>query len=597
MSMATASLAPSEVAMESEEDEVLHELDVYITKSLGKLLLAQYPLRPTYKPYQNAARDSLRMRPVQCELEVDMKIQSNPNKPAQIQKLTVSQRPMLKPHSAIGLVRGNELHLSPLDSVVQLTPSFDHIDKRVAEDAKLNEVDPPEATTTQSVTRKFTKVESDRDKAIRLSSYQNIQQERQSESWVPCDYRPPEHPYTAGQKRALLNKKEKKGVTGSEVSRSKYLDMFLPEVSAQDFTENKHSGLRDLPKLSTADQVETLLRNTQVLSFAEITQILPSVPKTEILTELQNCAHLVQGHWVISSKLLYPKGSKSGQTGVPAELMIRHRNFILYCFVHNPLFKRKYLQPISRIPPTEIEEILKQISTFTPHDGWTFKKAPCTLFTSQYPDIEQFQKVIWSQIYDDIYLALHLKAHRNNPLVHVERKVEKHCVNKELTSISVETAQEIISRLQLSETVELHHLVELSNELREVIGPAAVLVEVVENSMYRYIPPEHCKAVLSELCRALRLCYINVLTQEGEREQALGYEKIGSPSDKYRHVIFSLFESRYQISKSELRDTIHKRLQTTLTSKEYHGITSVLCESPTVYKSGHWVLRVKRTPE
>jgi hypothetical protein len=45
----------------------------------------------------------------------------------------------------------------------------------VAEDAKLNEVDQPETSSTQSVTRKFTKVETDRDKAIRLSSFQNIQ--------------------------------------------------------------------------------------------------------------------------------------------------------------------------------------------------------------------------------------------------------------------------------------------------------------------------------------------------------------------------------------------------------------------------------------
>jgi hypothetical protein len=69
----------------SDDEEVLHELDVYISRSLGKLLLAQYPLRPTYKPYQNAIRESVRMRPVQCELEVDMKIQSNPNRPAQVE--------------------------------------------------------------------------------------------------------------------------------------------------------------------------------------------------------------------------------------------------------------------------------------------------------------------------------------------------------------------------------------------------------------------------------------------------------------------------------------------------------------------------------
>jgi hypothetical protein len=57
-----------------------------------------------------------------------------------------------------------------------------------------------------------------------------------------------------------------------------------------------------------------------------------------------------------------------------------------------------------------------------------------------------------------------LKAHRNNPLV--EKKQEKQPVNKELTSINIETAGQIIQRLQLEEIVDPIHLVELSNEFR-----------------------------------------------------------------------------------------------------------------------------------
>ena len=48
---------------------------------------------------------------------------------------------------------------------------------------------------------------------------------------------------------------ENKGIAGVEVSRSQYLDMFLPEISTQDFSDNNKHGLRDLPKLSTAKQV------------------------------------------------------------------------------------------------------------------------------------------------------------------------------------------------------------------------------------------------------------------------------------------------------------------------------------------------------
>jgi hypothetical protein len=54
----------------------------------------------------------------------------------------------------------------------------------------------------------------------------------------------------------LTSTPEKKGIAGIEVSKSKYLDMFLPEISTQDFSDNKTHGLRDLPKLSTAKQVQ-----------------------------------------------------------------------------------------------------------------------------------------------------------------------------------------------------------------------------------------------------------------------------------------------------------------------------------------------------
>ena len=74
-----------------DDDEVVHELDVYVTRSLGKLLLAQYPLRPTYKPYQTALRECLRVRPVQHELEMDMKLQTNPNKPTQVRHIVISK--------------------------------------------------------------------------------------------------------------------------------------------------------------------------------------------------------------------------------------------------------------------------------------------------------------------------------------------------------------------------------------------------------------------------------------------------------------------------------------------------------------------------
>ena len=44
--------------------------------------------------------------------------------------------------------------------------------------------------------------------------------------------------------------------------------------------------------------------------------------------------------------------------------------------------------------------------------------------------------------------------------------MDKQAINKELTSINIETAAQIISTLQLDEVVDPFHLVELSNEFR-----------------------------------------------------------------------------------------------------------------------------------
>lgn len=48
----------------------------------------------------------------------------------------------------------------------------------------------------------------------------------------------------------------------------------------------------------------------------------------------------------------------------------------------------------------------------------------------------------------------------------MEKKLEKQPVNKELTSINIETATQIVETLQLGEIVDPIHLVELSNEFR-----------------------------------------------------------------------------------------------------------------------------------
>lgn len=70
--------------------------------------------------------------------------------------------------------------------------------------------------------------------------------------------------------------------------------------------------------------------SAKVMSFAQLRSILsPDQETTTILKYLQQVAVLVQGNWVVSSELLYPKDTVSSYNGIPAELMCRARDYIV----------------------------------------------------------------------------------------------------------------------------------------------------------------------------------------------------------------------------------------------------------------------------
>ena len=70
--------------------------------------------------------------------------------------------------------------------------------------------------------------------------------------------------------------------------------------------------------------------SAKVISFAQLRSILsPDQEVAAILKYLQQVAVLVQGNWVVSSELLYPKDTVSSYNGIPAELMCRARDYVV----------------------------------------------------------------------------------------------------------------------------------------------------------------------------------------------------------------------------------------------------------------------------
>lgn len=56
-----------------------------------------------------------------------------------------------------------------------------------------------------------------------------------------------------------------------------------------------------------------------------------------LLKTLPKVAVLVQGNWIVKSEILYPQGTFSGVSGVPADIMCRARDYV----VSNWVFKNK----------------------------------------------------------------------------------------------------------------------------------------------------------------------------------------------------------------------------------------------------------------
>ncbi|KAJ8957438.1 hypothetical protein NQ318_004918 [Aromia moschata] len=91
-----------------------------------------------------------------------------------------------------------------------------------------------------------------------------------------------------------------------------------------------------------------------------------------------------------------PTNTFSATSGVPAELMCRARDYVLYLFTKNEYVERKKVSPLLRIPSEEIKEIFMGVSKLTGHQkGWELHLPTDSDFLSKHTDIVQKQNLFW----------------------------------------------------------------------------------------------------------------------------------------------------------------------------------------------------------
>ncbi|XP_066131988.1 DNA-directed RNA polymerase III subunit RPC5 isoform X1 [Saccopteryx bilineata] len=422
-----------------EDDPVVQEIDVYLAKSLAeKLYLFQYPVRPASMPYDDIPHLSAKIKPKQQKVELEMAIDTvNPNycrsKGEQIalnvdgactdetstyssklmdkQTFCSSQTTSNTSRYAAALYRQGELHLTPLHGVLQLRPSFSYLDKadakhrerEAATEAGDSSQDEAEEDVKQ-ITVRFSRPESEQARQRRVQSYEFLQKRHAEEPWVHLHHHSLRDSRSEHERQSLLC--QGSGVENTELVKapSEYLMMLMPPSPEEESRDKPMApsnvlSMAQLRTLPLADQIKILMKNVKVMPFANLMSLLgPSVDSVAVLRGIQKVAMLVQGNWVVKSDILYPKDSCSPHSGVPAEVLCRGRDFVMWKFTQSRWVVRKEVAVVTKLCAEDVRDFLEHMAVVRVNRGWEFVLPHDGEFIRKHPDVVQRQHMLWTGI-------------------------------------------------------------------------------------------------------------------------------------------------------------------------------------------------------
>lgn len=148
-----------------------------------------------------------------------------------------------------------------------------------------------------------------------------------------------------------------------------------------------------------------------MVSFERITQLIDVriYDEEKILRTLPTIGHMLHGNWVAQSEVIYPPKSVSAINGVPADLMCRARDYILYQFYRHEAIDRKRIGHIAQVPADEVKQLLEGVSSFCRKYGWQLLRPPDVNFETEHPELKQRQDLFWKSK-DDSFVDLEQDA-------------------------------------------------------------------------------------------------------------------------------------------------------------------------------------------
>lgn len=304
----------------------------------------------------------------------------------------------------VGVMSGGEMYLTPVKGIYQMRPSFSYFDKqdkRAKADKRAEDGEGPEDEEMKQVTVKFARNESEKVKKAREKSYNYISRMGAEEPWCETMWHPSVSEMATMEAQKLL-------VVGSgftsetlNMESRKYVDHLIgdtnegQEISSQAMTPmNKVISIRKANSLPLTDQLKNILINAKVVPFSLIQSRVTEKNTEKLLRVLQTVGTLLRGNWVIQSELLYPENSVSSINGVPASLMVRAREYVLYQFSHQNSLNRAEIQSKTQLPQDETRQVLASVARLN-GKLWELIIPEDREFEKKYPELVQRQQLYW----------------------------------------------------------------------------------------------------------------------------------------------------------------------------------------------------------
>uniref|UniRef100_A0A7N0VHG2 DNA-directed RNA polymerase III subunit RPC5 n=1 Tax=Kalanchoe fedtschenkoi TaxID=63787 RepID=A0A7N0VHG2_KALFE len=549
------------------DDYVIREIDVYFNPQSDEntqMYVMQYPLRPSWRPYDLEEQcKEVRLKPKSAKVEIDIEVPESfdgLNTTTKTLSSSGNLLPKIGCTYAIGVLRGDKLHLNPLHAIVQLRPST------CSDDEEEEEEHMNGTKILEDFDRKRSAASSkNQGKTLPLSK----QNTNDKESWVPLKYHCAESDLSTTSLQMLMA--ENHSPIPMTMSPTDYLNSICPGKS-NDSIRQPLRFMRSLLPLPLEERFKKWFceGGAPAYRFSVLKYLAPEVPPDQVIQILDKQAVLVQGLWVPKNLIVLPHCD-------PKDPLAIAREYVIWKFSQKLTITYDELAFKGEMNVSLVQVLRKFAIQRTVMRDWKFKESPDPSFTKDYSEVAEHQR---KQFADGEQIMIKMEEY-----IPRFQKISKSAPSKKI-SLPAEKREAVLKALEvLFKKHSVNSYETICRGLRDMaVSKSSVQRE--ENNKWMVVaascvdgPREELEGVIKEFATFVHGAYV-------------AKSSILHPDlNPLRNVVIQLFLARPpndKLVKAHVMEGFRVSLRKdNVSDNDYLKVMNEICES----RRGSWVLK------